>query len=37
MRKIGILGGAEFIGCYITLKFLAEDYLVKVQVSQKKK
>jgi hypothetical protein len=37
MKKIGILGGAEFIGCYITLKFLAENYLVKVQVSQKRK
>ncbi|MGM0619668.1 MAG: NAD-dependent epimerase/dehydratase family protein [Bacteroidota bacterium] len=36
MKKIGILGGAEFIGCYITLKLLAEDYHVKVQISQKR-
>ncbi|SHJ24734.1 hypothetical protein SAMN05444280_11454 [Tangfeifania diversioriginum] len=37
MKTIGILGGAEFIGCYITLKLLAEDYRVKVQDSQKRK
>jgi len=37
MRKVGIIGGSEFIGSYIILKFLAEDYKVKVQISQKSK
>lgn len=36
MKNAGIIGGSEFIGNYITLKFLAEGYRVKVQVSEKK-
>lgn len=30
MKQVGIIGGLEFIGCLVTLKFLEEDYLVKV-------
>jgi len=37
MKNAGIIGGSNFIGIYITLKFLAEDYRVKVQVSEKEK
>lgn len=37
MKNAGIIGGSEFIGNYITLKFLAEGYRVKVQVSEKEK
>jgi dihydroflavonol-4-reductase len=33
MRKAGIIGGLEFIGSYMTLKFLSENYRVKVPVS----
>lgn len=33
MKTAGIIGGMDFIGCYITLKFLSEDYRVKVPVS----
>jgi dihydroflavonol-4-reductase len=36
MRKAGIIGGFEFIGSYITLKFLSENYRVKVPVSKLK-
>ena len=32
MKKAAIIGGSEFIGCYITLKFLAENYNVRMQV-----
>ncbi len=32
MKKAGVIGGSEFIGCYITLKFLAENYIVRMQV-----
>ncbi|WP_372950882.1 NAD-dependent epimerase/dehydratase family protein [Mariniphaga sp.] len=34
MRKAGIIGGLEFIGSYMTLKFLSENYQVKVPVSK---
>ena len=34
MKKAGIIGGLEFIGSYITLKFLSENYQVKVPVSK---
>ncbi len=34
MRKAGIIGGLEFIGSYMTLKFLSENYRVKVPVSK---
>jgi dihydroflavonol-4-reductase len=34
MEKAGIIGGLEFIGSYITLKFLSENYQVKVPVSK---
>jgi len=37
MKTAGIIGGMDFIGCYITLKFLAEDYRVKVPVSSSPK
>lgn len=37
MKYAGIIGGSKFIGNYITLKFLEEDYRVKVQVSEKEK
>jgi dihydroflavonol-4-reductase len=36
MRKAGIIGGLEFFGCYITLKFLLEDFLVKALVPRLK-
>lgn len=32
MTKVGIIGGAGFIGSYVTRKFLAEGYAVKVSV-----
>ena len=34
MKTAGIIGGSKFIGNYITLKFLAEGFRVKVQVSE---
>ncbi len=34
MKKAGIIGGLEFIGSYMTLKFLSENYKVKVPVSK---
>jgi dihydroflavonol-4-reductase len=34
MKKAGIIGGLEFIGSYMTLKFLSENYQVKVPVSK---
>jgi len=37
MKNAGIIGGSKFIGNYITLKFLAEGYRVKVQVPEKEK
>lgn len=37
MKKVGIIGGSELIGSCLSLKFLAEDYKVKVQVSNKRK
>jgi len=37
MKNVGIIGGSKFIGNYITLKFLAEGYRVKVQVPEKEK
>jgi dihydroflavonol-4-reductase len=30
MNTAGIIGGLDFLGCDITLKFLAEDYRVKI-------
>lgn len=30
MRTVGIVGGCDFLGCDITLKFLYENYFVKV-------
>lgn len=30
MKTVGIVGGLDFLGCDITLKFLSEDYFVKV-------
>ncbi len=35
MRKAAIIGGSQIIGSYIIFKFLAENYNVKVQISQK--
>lgn len=32
MKTVGIIGGAGFIGSYITQKFLSENFLVKVSV-----
>lgn len=32
MRIIGIIGGLDFVGCDVTLKFLADNYRVKVAV-----
>jgi dihydroflavonol-4-reductase len=32
MNQIGIIGGLDFMGCDITLKFLADNYRVKVAV-----
>ncbi len=32
MKTAGIIGGLDFLGCDITLKFLAENYRVKVLV-----
>jgi dihydroflavonol-4-reductase len=40
MKKVGIIGGAGFIGSYNTKKFLAEGYQVKVSatdISKKEK
>ena len=40
MKKVGVIGGAGFIGSYITQKFLEEGYSVKVStidISQKGK
>lgn len=36
MKKAGIIGGLEFIGSYITLKFLSENFHVKIPVSNYK-
>lgn len=33
MKTVGIIGGAGFIGSYITRRFLKEDYMVKVSVT----
>lgn len=33
MKKVGIIGGSGFIGSYITQRFLAEGYRVKVSVT----
>ncbi len=33
MKTVGIIGGAGFIGSYITRKFLQEEYLVKSSVT----
>lgn len=30
MKTVGIVGGLDFLGCDITLKFLSENYFVKV-------
>ena len=30
MKTAGIIGGLEFLGCHIALKFLAENYRVKI-------
>jgi dihydroflavonol-4-reductase len=37
MKTAGIIGGIEFIGSYITLKFLSEGCQVKVPVSNSPK
>ena len=40
MKKVGIIGGAGFIGSYNTKKFLEEGYQVKVSatdISKKEK
>lgn len=37
MKTVGIIGGSGFIGSFITQKFLAEEYLVKVSVTDIKK
>lgn len=37
MKRVGIIGGSGFIGSYITRKFLAEGYEVKVSVTDIKK
>lgn len=37
MKKVGIIGGAGFIGSYITRKFLKEGYEVKVSVTNIKR
>ncbi|WP_319503382.1 NAD-dependent epimerase/dehydratase family protein [uncultured Draconibacterium sp.] len=36
MKKAGVIGGSDLIGSYISLMFLAEDYKVKVQISNKR-
>ena len=33
MKTAGIIGGMDFLGCDITLKFLSEDFRVKVPVT----
>jgi len=33
MKKVGIIGGAGFIGSYNTKKFLREGYKVKVSTT----
>jgi nucleoside-diphosphate-sugar epimerase len=33
MQTVGVLGGAGFIGSYVTQKFLNEGYTVKVSAS----
>lgn len=33
MKRVGIIGGDEFLGCFVTLKFLAENFQVKVPLS----
>ena len=33
MKKVGIIGGAGFIGSYITREFLDNGYVVKVSVT----
>lgn len=35
MKKAGIIGDSAIIGSYIVLKFLAEEYKVKIQVNRK--
>src|SRR6056297_726498 len=37
MKTVGIIGGAGFIGSYITRKFLEEGYKAKVSVTDLKK
>lgn len=37
MKTVGIIGGSGFIGSYITKKFLAENFNVKVSVTDIKK
>lgn len=37
MKKVGIIGGAGFIGSYNTRKFLEEGYPVKVSVTDRSK
>lgn len=34
MQTVGIIGGAGFIGSYVTQKFLTEGYTVKVYLSE---
>lgn len=37
MKTAGIIGGSNLLGNYVTLKFLEEDFRVKVQISEKEK
>lgn len=36
MKTVGIIGGHDFLGCDITLKFLSENYRVKILVPKLK-
>lgn len=30
MQRVGLIGGDDFVGCYVALKYLAEDYRVRI-------
>lgn len=30
MLRVGLIGGEDFVGCYVALKFLAEDFQVRI-------
>ncbi len=37
MKRVAIIGGDEFLGCFVSLKFLAEDFIVKIPLSSLRK